>query len=92
MNTIESVKKDFNEFSDTVQQEVSALANASVKSAKHQAELFQQFVTTPDAPEEEKPKEEEKPEQENQVSRLETFVYFFCLEWRIWTGLGEVNG
>lgn len=68
MNTIESVKKDFNEFSDTVQQEVSALANASVKTAKQQAELFQQFVTTPDAPEEETPND--KAEQSGQVTGI----------------------
>ncbi|KAI6189370.1 BSD domain-containing protein [Aphelenchoides bicaudatus] len=63
MNTLESVKKDFNEFSETVQHEVSSIANAGVKTAKQQAELFQQFVTTPDAPEEEAPKEQEKDEQ-----------------------------
>lgn len=56
MNTLESVKKDFNEFSDTVQHEVAALTNAGTKTIKHQAELFQQFVTTPDA-QEETPKE-----------------------------------
>lgn len=51
MNTLESVKKDLNEFSDTVQQEITAIANTSAKTVKQQAELFQQFVTTPDAPE-----------------------------------------
>lgn len=50
LNTLESVKKDLNEFTDTVQQEVSSIANAGAKTVKQQAELFQQFVTTPDAP------------------------------------------
>jgi len=51
LNTLESVKKDLNEFSDTVQQEVTAITSATTKTVKQQAELFQQFVTTPDAPE-----------------------------------------
>jgi hypothetical protein len=57
LHTLESVKKDLNEFSDTVQKEVTALADVSAKTVKQQAELFQQFVTTPDAPAEQ-PQEE----------------------------------
>jgi hypothetical protein len=52
LSTLELVKKDLNEFSDTVQTEASALANATAQSVKQQAQLFQQFVTTPDGTDE----------------------------------------
>jgi len=42
--TLDSVKKDLNEFSDTVQTEASALASVTAQSVKHQASIIQQFV------------------------------------------------
>ncbi|KAI6220892.1 BSD domain-containing protein [Aphelenchoides fujianensis] len=61
LNTLESVKesvkKDLNEFQETVSKEATALASASQKAVKQQAELLQQFVSTPETAESEKPKE-----------------------------------
>ncbi|KAI6185419.1 BSD domain-containing protein [Aphelenchoides besseyi] len=51
LNTLESVKKDLDEFSDTVSKEASAIASASQKAVKQQAEILQQFVSTPTGPE-----------------------------------------
>jgi len=47
LSTLESVKKDLNEFTDTVQHEATSLANATVSSVKQQAELIQKFVSDP---------------------------------------------
>jgi hypothetical protein len=48
LSTIELVKKDFDEFSDTVSKEATAIASATTDVVKSQAQLFHQFVTTPD--------------------------------------------
>ncbi|KAH7719915.1 Protein Y97E10AR.6, partial [Aphelenchoides avenae] len=64
LSTLEMVKKDLNEFTDTVQNEATALASATAESVKHQAQLFQQFVTTPDGADEQEPGEAVKEEQE----------------------------
>uniref|UniRef100_A0A7E4UVF5 BSD domain-containing protein n=1 Tax=Panagrellus redivivus TaxID=6233 RepID=A0A7E4UVF5_PANRE len=48
LSTIELVKKDINEFSDTVTAEATAIASATSDAVKQQAQLFHQFVTTPD--------------------------------------------
>uniref|UniRef100_A0AC34QUJ3 BSD domain-containing protein n=1 Tax=Panagrolaimus sp. JU765 TaxID=591449 RepID=A0AC34QUJ3_9BILA len=63
LSTLEMVKKDLNEFSDTVSQEATAIASATTDAVKQQAQLFHQFVTTPDGedePEEKKPEEKAK--------------------------------
>ncbi|KAI1698781.1 BSD domain-containing protein [Ditylenchus destructor] len=60
-STFESMKKDLNEFSDTVQHEASVLASATATQVKQQAQLFQQFVKTPDG-EDEKPLDEQNAE------------------------------
>ncbi|KAE9547255.1 hypothetical protein FO519_009533 [Halicephalobus sp. NKZ332] len=69
LSTLEMVKKDLNEFSDTVTQEASAIANATTDAVKQQAQLFHQFVTTPDG-------EDEAPdyrteEEKNEAAELE---------------------
>jgi hypothetical protein len=48
LSTIELVKKDFDEFSDTVSKEATAIASATTDVVKNQAQLFHQFVSTPD--------------------------------------------
>lgn len=60
------MKKDLNEFQDTMNTE----ANNIKESVKQQAELFQQFVTTPDAPQEKEGEEKKDEENKEEVSRL----------------------
>ena len=69
LSTLEMVKKDLNEFSDTVSQEASAIANATTDAVKQQAQLFHQFVTTPDGDDEAPDYRTE--EEKNEAAELE---------------------
>jgi len=69
LSTLEMVKKDLNEFSDTVSQEASAIATATTDAVKQQAQLFHQFVTTPDGDDEAPDYRTE--EEKNEAAELE---------------------
>ena len=60
MSTIELVKKDLDEFSDTVSKEATAIASATTDVVKNQAQMFHQFVTTPDGEDEDDLRTEEE--------------------------------
>uniref|UniRef100_A0A1I7RXX5 BSD domain-containing protein n=1 Tax=Bursaphelenchus xylophilus TaxID=6326 RepID=A0A1I7RXX5_BURXY len=75
--TLDAVKKDLNEFSDTVNTEAAIIK----ESVKKQAELFQEFVTTPDADTPENPEEEPAPVEPKEEPKLEKKESGFGFGW-----------
>lgn len=72
--TLESVKKDLNEFQDTVNQE----ANQVREAVKQQAEQFQQFLSTPEVDEPADADPEQKPRLQKQDSASSVLIQLKC--------------